>query len=52
MDKGFHAFQKDIIPKVNRVAQLDFELFNFEAEDLHYRHYAPRTLPGFKLGYK
>ena len=40
MDKGVHAFPRDICPKMNVIARLEFEISNFLAI---LNHYATRT---------
>ena len=43
MNKRVHAFLKDISPKVNVIAQLDFELAYFDVAVKYINHYATRT---------
>ena len=42
-DKRFHAFSKSISPKVNVIAQLEFELAYFKVAVQHSSHYATET---------
>ena len=42
-NKGVHTFPKAICSKVNVIAQLVFELANFEAAVKHFSHYALGT---------
>ena len=42
-DKGVHTFPKDISPKVNTIAQLEFELIYFTAAVQHLSYYATGT---------
>ena len=37
-EKGFHIFSKDISPKVNVIAILEFELTDFVALGQHFSH--------------
>ena len=44
-DKRVDAFPKGIIPKVNVVVLLKFELTNFEAALQYFNHYVTRSSP-------
>ena len=44
-DKGVHTFPKDISPKMNVIAWLEFELIYFEVAVQHFNHYATGTPP-------
>ena len=44
MDKGVHAFPKGINPKVNVIAQLEFELAYYDVAVQYVSHYAMETL--------
>ena len=43
-DKRIHTFLKSISLKVNFLAQLEFEIANFEAAGQLFSHYTTRTL--------
>ena len=49
MYKEFHAFPKGINPKVNKMAQLEFELAYFEAAVQHISHDATTAPPDLLL---
>ena len=42
-NKRVHTFPKGISPKMNAIAQLEFELAFFEAADQHFSHYTTGT---------
>ena len=42
-DKGIHTFPNSISSKVNVIAQLGFELANFEAAIKHFSYHSTRT---------
>ena len=45
-DKGVHSFPKDTSPKVNVIAQLEFELAYYNVAVQHVSHYATGITPG------
>ena len=47
-DKGVHTFLKGISPKVNVIAQLEFELCYFEVSVQYFNHYATETPSSWK----
>ena len=48
-DKEFHTFPKGICPKVNVIAQLEYELAYYNFAVHRFNHYTTRTPPGFEL---
>ena len=44
-DKGVHTFPKGICPKVNIIAQLEFELAYYNSAVHRFNHYTTRTPP-------
>ena len=44
MDKGVHTFPKDICPKVNVIARLEFELAYYDFAVHHFNHYTTRIV--------
>ena len=44
-DKGVHIFPKGICPKVNVIAQLEYELAYYDSAVHHFNHYPTRTPP-------
>ena len=45
-DKGVHTFLKGICPKVNVIAQTEFELAYYDSAVQCFNHYITGTLPG------
>ena len=46
--KGIHTFLKGIIPKVNIIAQLEFELAYYDVTVQYVSYYASGTIPIFE----
>ena len=44
-DKGVHTFPKDICPKVNVIARLEYELAYYDSAVHRFNHYTTRTPP-------
>ena len=44
-DKGVHTFPKGICPKVNVIAQLEYELAYYDSAVHRFNHYTTRTPP-------
>ena len=44
-DKGVHTFPKGICPKVKVIAQLEFELANYDSAGQRFNYYTTRTPP-------
>ena len=44
-DKGVHTFPKDICPKVNVIARLEYGLAYYNSAVYHFNHYTTRTPP-------
>ena len=44
-DKGGYTFPKDIYPKVNVIARLEFELTYYDSAVHRFNHYTTRTPP-------
>ena len=44
-NKGVHTFPKGICPKVNVIAQLEFELIYNDSTVHHFNHYTTKTYP-------
>ena len=44
-DKGVHTFPKDICPKVNVIARLEYELAYYDSAVHRFNHYTTRTTP-------
>ena len=44
-DKGVHTFPKGIYPKVNVIAQLEYELTYYDSAVHRFNHYTTRTPP-------
>ena len=47
-NKGVHTFPKDICPKVNVIARLEYELAYYDSAVHHFNHYTTRTPPIFR----
>ena len=43
VDKGVHTFPKGMYPKVNVIAQLEFELAHYDSAVHRLNHYTTRT---------
>ena len=55
--KGFHCFRKDINPKMNVIAQLEFEIRNYNVEFQHVSNFpmeerSEKFFPKIKMGWE